>query len=332
MKKPILYLLLLLSTNFLSAQGTLTFSPSVPSVTNGIVDFTFDLVGGGAEYDLLVEASFDNGTSWGAIPASDITGQLNNVAPGNISLQWDAMASFTGQVTSDAVLRVTARHVCGSDFEFEYNGTEVTYGTVLIDYGGSIGERCWMDRNLGAEPMPFVPADDATGSSDTRLYGDLFQWGRLDDGHQEKTSTTTSTLSVSDVPGHGEFIATSTSGSSDWRIDNNDNRWNADPQDNNPCPSGWRVPTEAELDAERQDWSPNTSIVGAYSSALKWPLGGRRGGTGGAVSLMGDQARVWSSSVAGTQARCMVIQNNDAFMSSGARAVGMSVRCIRNIE
>ncbi len=36
-----------------------------------------------------------------------------------------------------------------------------------------------MDRNLGADPMPFVPVEDATGNTDTKLYGDLFQWGPL---------------------------------------------------------------------------------------------------------------------------------------------------------
>ena len=135
MKKPILYFVLLLSTNFLFAQGSITFNPDVPSVTNGIVDFTFDLVGGGAEYDLSVEVSFDGGSvtpTFYPIPAEDIiSGTLNNVEPSSgISLQWNAMASFPGQVTSNALLRVTARHVCGTNFTFDYNGTPVTYGTV----------------------------------------------------------------------------------------------------------------------------------------------------------------------------------------------------------
>ncbi len=107
MKKPILYFVLLLSTNFLFAQGgSITFNPDVPNVTDGIVDFTFDLVGGGAEYDLSVEVSFDNGDNWADIPAGSITGNLNNVVPATgIALQWDALASFPGQVTNDARLR-----------------------------------------------------------------------------------------------------------------------------------------------------------------------------------------------------------------------------------
>ena len=57
---------------------------------------------------------------------------------------------------------------CGDNITFTYREEEVTYGTILRN------GLCWLDRNLGADPMPFVPADDATGNTDTRLYGDLF--------------------------------------------------------------------------------------------------------------------------------------------------------------
>jgi len=342
MKKPILYLLFLLSTNFLSAQGTLTFSPSVPSVTNGLVDFTFDLVGGGAEYDLLVEASFDNGTNWDVIPAADIAGQLSNVAPGNISFQWDAMASFTGQVTNDAVLRVTARHVCGTDFTFDYNGTQVTYGTVLIDYGGSVGEKCWMDRNLGAEPRPFDPVGTQTNTT-TDLYGDLFQWGRGDDGHQvvDWTSSTTgdvtpttTTLSTSDNPGHDYFIINNTH-PNDWRETQNNDLWQGEAGVNNPCPNGWHVATNQELDAERQSWDTNDA-TGAFDSDLRWPAAGARFDINGNLSSakVGIHFDVWSSS-AGTGNTALfltMLSSSGANMVQTGRANGKSVRCIRTVE
>ncbi len=157
---------------------------------------------------------------------------------------------------------------CGENINFTYRGEEVTYGTILRD------GLCWLDRNLGADPMPFVPADDATGNTDARLYGDLFQWGRLDDGHQDRTSGTTSTLSNTDIPGHGNYITVS-SQPMDWRSPQNDNLWQGEAGINNPCPTGWRVPTEAELDAERLGWSSNNA-EGAYESTLKWPVAGNR--------------------------------------------------------
>jgi len=330
MKKPILYIVLLLSTNFLFAQGSLTFNPFVPNVTNGIVDFTFDLVGGGAEYDLSVEVSFDGGSvtpTFYPIPAEDIiSGTLNNVEPSSgISLQWNAMASFPGQVTSNALLRVTARHVCGTNFTFTYpaGSTEtVTYGTVSKTYniGGDDVTLCWFDRNLGASQV-------ATASDDHLAYGDLFQWGRGDDGHQDRISTTTSTLSTTDDPGHGNFI---TPGSSpwDWRSPQNNALWQGEDGANNPCPEGWRVPTEEELNAEREDWSSNNS-AGAYASTLKWPVGGFRSRSG-ALSFVGSDGFVWNSSVSGSNAGFLRFDSGNAVMISTNRAAGMSVRCVRD--
>ena len=77
---------------------------------------------------------------------------------------------------------------------FTYTGSSETYGTVI-----SADNKCWLDRNLGATQV-------ATSSTDAASYGDLFQWGRLDDSHQVRTSPTTTTLSNSDIPGHGNFI------------------------------------------------------------------------------------------------------------------------------
>ena len=43
--------------------------------------------------------------------------------------------------------------------------------------------RVWMDRNLGASQV-------ATSSDDILAYGDLYQWGRLTDGHEKRGSGT----------------------------------------------------------------------------------------------------------------------------------------------
>ncbi len=327
MKKLILYLVLLLSTNFLFAQGSLTFNPVVPIVTDGVVDFTFDLVGGGAQYDLSVEVSFDNGSTWDDIPAAYITGALNNVVPASgISLQWNAMAGFPGQVTNQAVLRVTARHVSGTDFTFTYRGSSVTYGTVLKDYGGTIGEKCWFDRNLGATQV-------ATTSDDAASYGDLFQWGRLDDGHQDRASTTTSTLSTTDDPGHNHFIIIPVSTPpNDWRVGQNDDLWQEDGTGiNNPCPPGWRVPTQAELQAEIDDWS-SSDASGAFNSSLKWTVAGRRNYDDGSFGQLGSHGLYWSSTVHSTVSRNLFFSGsaNSASVGTDSRAYGFSVRCIKD--
>jgi hypothetical protein len=124
-----------------------------------------------------------------------------------------------------------------------------------------------MDRNLGASRA-------ATSSTDAEAYGDLYQWGRAADGHQKRTSGTTSTLSNSDTPGHGNFILAPNS-PYDWRSPQNNNLWQGVNGTNNPCPAGYRLPTEAELNAERLSWSSNNA-AGAFASPLKLPVAGYR--------------------------------------------------------
>ncbi len=53
--------------------------------------------------------------------------------------------------------------------------------------------KLWMDRNLGASRV-------ASAYNDSEAYGDLFQLGRLDDGHQDRGSVTTRYVSK-DAPG-----------------------------------------------------------------------------------------------------------------------------------
>jgi uncharacterized protein (TIGR02145 family) len=179
--------------------------------------------------------------------------------------------------------------------------------------------KIWMDRNLGASQV-------AASSSDINAYGDLYQWGRATDGHEIRTSGTSSTLSTSNTPGHGNFILSPDS-PYDWLSPQNDNLWQGVNGTNNPCPSGYRLPTEAEWNAERQSWSSNDA-AGAFTSPLKLPLVGFRSGTIG--SLINEGGRCWSSTVAGTNSRSLYFVSNDAGMGNYSRSFGGSVRCIKD--
>jgi len=204
---------------------------------------------------------------------------------------------------------------CGSySVTFTYNGNPVTYGTSVSN------GRCWLDRNLGASQV-------ATSSTHSVAYGDLFQWGRIADGHQIRTSGTTSILSNIDNPEHGNFIV-NTSGSLDWRSPQNNELWQGEYGINNPCPTGFRLPTENELNFERLSWVLNNS-GGAFNSPLKLTRAGLRNNNG-SLNGVGTSGCYWGTTNDGQNARYLNFSNSNALISSSNRASGLSIRCIRD--
>lgn len=185
----------------------------------------------------------------------------------------------------------------------------------------SAGGRVWMDRNLGALRV-------AKGPWDEYGYGDLYQWGRLKDGHESRNSETSTNLSVSDVPENGYFIITS-SDPHDWRAGQNHYLWQGGENDNNPCPNGFRIPTIAEFETEVASWSED-NVFGAYASPLKVPVGGVRQSSG-TLSNVDVFAAYWSSTTSGLDARTLFIQQGSIMTSlNGNRAAGISIRCIQD--
>ena len=189
----------------------------------------------------------------------------------------------------------------------------------MTDVYNPITNEVWMDRNLGASRV-------ATSSTDAASYGDLYQWGRGADGHQLRTSSTTATLSSADMPGHGDFILPPNS-PYDWRNPQNGTLWQGVTGINNPCPTGYRLPTEIEWDAERLSWSSNNA-AGAFASPLKLPVAGLRSITG-LLFDVGSNGIYWSSAVSSFYSRRLEFYSGGAGTSRNLRALGFSVRCIK---
>ena len=206
---------------------------------------------------------------------------------------------------------------CGDNITFTYKGSTVTYGTV---YSSATG-KCWMDRNLGASRV-------ATAYNDSQAYGDLFQWGRLDDGHQNRNSGITSTLSSTDIPGHSNFII-APNYPNDWRSPQNNNLWQGVNGINNPCPAGWRIPTIWEWDAERSSWSQQ-NYIGAYASPLRLTMTGFRYDQDGRLEGEGGTGNYWSSTTNGEWIWHLSFWWDGAYITYYHRAYGHSVRCIKD--
>jgi uncharacterized protein (TIGR02145 family) len=201
----------------------------------------------------------------------------------------------------------------------------VTYctgsATTILEVINSTTGKIWMDRNLGATQV-------ATSSTDASSYGDLYQWGRRTDGHQCRTSTTTSTNSSTDATEHGDFILESIS-PFDWRVPQNVNLWQGVSGTNNPCPSGYRIPTYAELEAERTSWGSNNA-AGAFASPLKLPLAGYRHYNTGSLGDEGVRGHYWSTAVISTYSGYLLFSFSGAVWESYNRTYGASVRCLKN--
>jgi hypothetical protein len=199
-----------------------------------------------------------------------------------------------------------------------YNGTYwINLNNINDVYNPTTG-KFWMDRNLGASQV-------ATSSSDAAAYGDLYQWGRGADGHQIRTSSFTSTLSSTDTPGHPNFI----NNSFYWQSTPNINLWQGVNGINNPCPSGYRLPTIAELDAERASWVSNNA-AGAFASPLKLTIGGYR--ISGIIQNT-TSGHYWSSTATPGNflSRALFFSSTGSSISNNyARPNGLMVRCIKD--
>jgi uncharacterized protein (TIGR02145 family) len=213
--------------------------------------------------------------------------------------------------------------------------------TAIVDVFNPVTGATWMDRNLGATRV-------AISSTDDQAKGSLFQWGRFADGHQcwkryfsegitTSSSTAVGATSSTDTPPHGQFILLNMS-PYDWRSPQNDNLWQGANGINNPCPNGYRLPTQTELQAERSSWTEapinsTSSSSGAYNSPLRLIRSGHRSYDEGSLINNGIHGRYWTSNLNSTNNRPIYLffDSSAASTSTMSRGNGASVRCIKNL-
>ncbi|MCP3869967.1 MAG: hypothetical protein GY703_18110, partial [Gammaproteobacteria bacterium] len=217
--------------------------------------------------------------------------------------------------------------------------TSITHNT--LDYEEVLSEgQCWLDRNLGASQV-------ATAYNDYNAYGDLYQWGRATEGHEAITWTSsggsngleqgneTSTNATTAVPGggsnawDGQFIREGNP-PYDWLTPQDNTLWEGVNGTNNPCPAGYRLPTQSEFEVELGSWTsiPNT-YADAYASPLKLPVAGARYFSNGTLVDTGDEGFYWTSTDV-THARCLYFDDVDARICGRHRGYGFPVRCIKD--
>jgi len=213
-----------------------------------------------------------------------------------------------------------------------------------------------------AEQMAYRP-NGGINSLDATVYGDLYQWGRTTDGHEKRNSTTVNTQATAfDSNGQpsasshkGKFIASY----QDWRNPASTTLWyNNGKTVNDPCPPGWRLPTQEEWGSIVNGGTniKNTIPAGGTSTTSgnywKWNtgIGGTPGWTvspdGGAnvtlflpaagyrnytadVSETLSNGYYWSSTPSSTNSYYMYFSINSLYPGNAFfRATGISVRCV----
>jgi uncharacterized protein (TIGR02145 family) len=306
----------IVSIDCATAINTGTLTPGSPS--NNITSSILYTGGNGGAYN----SQTINSTGITGLTASLSSGTFAN---GNGTLVFNITGTPLSSGTANFSVNVGGQ-TCTLNLTVQYIASQYPVGSVfcngpttIIDITNPSTGKTWMDRNLGA-------AQAATSSTDANSYGDLYQWGRFSDGHQCRNSATTSILSSSDQPGHGNFIKNQAS-PYDWKNPQNENLWQGVNGINNPCPIGYRLPTETEWNVEVASFNIQNSS-GAFDSPLKLTLSGRRDIDG--LINSSSTGCFWSSTVTTPYSRYLLIQSNFAGVQTNPRVLGYPVRCIKD--
>jgi hypothetical protein len=212
---------------------------------------------------------------------------------------------------------------------FTYKGQAVAYKTVRAKDG-----KIWLQQNLGSPQVAFHQNDEAS-------FGDYFQWGRWDDGHQTPNSPTVSggpsLLNPSHISsGNPNFITGTTAGTKWWGTGGlSSDTWSGSSATStngkDPCAAlgaGWHLPTAADWQNVK-NYEDLDGALAAFMSNLKLPINGRR--EGGYVYL-GGESNYWSASANGIYGTVVNISDDTylASLQAAERGQGSGCRCLKN--
>lgn len=269
------------------------------------------------------------------IKNTNVAALSNPNAPNSINDACDTTLR-AGQ-TEDYSLTIVASSGCNQEpgeaigstgcVTFTYRGQTVTYTTVR-----GADRNIWIQQNLGSAAI-------ATSSTDQTAFGDLFQWGRWDDGHQLRTSTT-ATSPVNNNPtgigaGNPNYYVSTPAW---WNGNQLTDTWStATPAEVtstdgcDPCRAlgeGWKMPSQSDWESIVEK-ELITSPAKAFDSNLKLTVGGNRDTTG-SFNFTGQRGYYWSRTTSSSGAKNFYFSNAITNPSAGGpRGQGASVRCMK---
>lgn len=268
--------------------------------------------------------------------------QLFGIQETIAALDFQVNGNSKGQVNLTSVGGILDRNYADANHKFIYLPVVAADG------------KTWLNNNLGANysnmnHAQYNPNQQATAFNDYHAYGSLFQWGRYSDGHElinytnsttgtAVTATTSSSHSTTITPNNSTFYrgddlpGTQDNNWLDLGASPNvteDGLWQGESGANNPCPSGYRLPTETEMNAFVSA-EGITTRVHAASSSLALSSSGFRSRTDGAIGSIANYANYWTSTISTSNARRRFFNSGSTSGWSDERATGYGVRCIKD--
>ena len=181
---------------------------------------------------------------------------------------------------------------------------------------GTTPDYLFLDKDLGAKEVP-------TSIRDYKGLGDHYQWGRRPDGHQCLPYGSIAGYADSPTPDVPYVLGSGT----DWLLSPNGSLWQGVAGMNNPCPSGWRLPTQTELANESGSWA-SSNATGAFNSSLKLMGNGRK--TNNGISFGGTVVYLWTSTISGSNSISARINGISTYFDTSNRDIEYCVRCIKD--
>jgi uncharacterized protein (TIGR02145 family) len=213
-----------------------------------------------------------------------------------------------------------------------YRGQQVSYATVRAADG-----KIWLQQNLGSPQV-------ALNANDGASFGDYFQWGRWDDGHQATSSTAingnASLQNPSHIPsGNPNFIKGNTASTTWWGAGGSaSDTWSGTTvsaiNGKDPCSAigaGWHMPSAAEwTNLVNAEFISDASS--AFGSNLKLTESGYRNVETGAPTPNFVGGYYWTSTATNGNVASHFFFDNayNAFIAPMIRGYGVPCRCVKN--
>jgi len=307
------------------------------------------------------------------------TASVPNVA--GVTYLWTLPSGLTGTSTTNSItitgdsvgtyqgtsIAVQAKNACGTSTARAGTGTiRVNYPATLgcVNSTLPVGKLCFMNYNLGANSTYTIDQQMAYASptgnnvADSTVYGALYQWGRQTDGHQLRSAAWVTGPYTGPFDANGQIPSSqpayyghavyniTTATFSDWRSPQDSTLWAKTKTINDPCPSGFRIPTLTEMQSictnanSPNTWTWVSSSAGGTAGVtakpdgstvtLFLPAAGARSTNMGALNVnSGTQACLWTSSTAATSSSYALFNGTNSISSGSTyRSLGYSIRCL----